>query len=86
MFACPSIHNTTGKTAAHVVDGHDSKLILREGAEATNAVAGGCYAVHFLETILRQFGPVLDDIIRYRLRVARVPGQCDAGCRGFCNG
>lgn len=85
LLAGPGIHNATGRTAADVIDSQDSELVPRERAETSDAVARGCYAIHFLETILRQFGTVLDDVVGHRLGVARVPGQGDAGCCGFCN-
>lgn len=85
LLACTCLHRVAGWPPANVVDGHDSELVLRVGAEPADAVAGGGHPLHLLEAVVGGLGSVLDHVVGHGFRVARVPGEGDAGCRGLCH-
>lgn len=83
LFACSSLYRLTGGTLADCVDGRDADLILGVRVEAADAVACGGDVIHRLVLAVWGLGAVLDNVVSDRVRVARVPGDGDAGGSGF---
>lgn len=79
------LHACRGGPLADAIEGRHPDFILCVGVQAANAVAGRGDAVHSLVLAVRPFCSVLNDIIRYRVWVAGVPGDGHTGGGGLGN-
>lgn len=85
LLSCAGLHARGGGPLADAIEGRHPDFILGVGVQAANAVAGGGDAVHRLVLAVRPFCSVLNDIIRYRVWVAGVPGDGHTGGSGLGN-
>ena len=77
------LHPQGGQALADAVEGRHADLVVGVGVQAPDAVARGGDAVHRLVLAVGGLGAVLDDVVGDGVRVARVPGDGDAGGRGL---
>lgn len=73
LFTGACFYHPAGRPAPDVIDRHDTEFVLGVRTQPTDAVARGSNSVHFLETVVRDFGPVLNHIVRHGFGVAGIP-------------
>lgn len=83
LLSGASLHTGGRGSLTDAIEGWHSDFVLGVGVEATDAVAGSGDAVHSLVLAVGPLGSILDDVVGDRVRVARVPGDGDAGGCGL---